>query len=143
MGWCWLYVGAGIMLLELVSPGFVIFFFGLAAATVGLLRFGFGEAFDMTWQFSAFSALSILYLVFLRRFLKTVFMGKVEREKNSMDDDMAGILGEVREEINPPSPGRVMVRDAQWTAKAAGFIAAGEKVRVVSRENLTLVVERI
>ena len=143
MGWCWLYVGTGIMLLELVSPGFVIFFFGLAAATVGLLRFGFGEAFDMTWQFSAFSALSILYLVFLRRFLKTVFMGKVEREKNPMDDDMVGSLGEVREEINPPSPGRVMVRDAEWTAKAAGFITAGEKVRVVSRENLTLIVERI
>ena len=143
MGWCWLYAGAGIMLLELVSPGFVIFFFGLAAATVGLLRFAFGEPFDMTWQFSAFSVLSIIYLVFLRRFLKTVFMGKVETEKESMDDDMTGRLGEVTEEINPPSPGRVMIRDAEWTANAAGFIAAGEKVRVTGRENLTVNVERI
>ena len=143
MGWFWLYVGAGIMLLELVSPGFVIFFFGLAAATVGLLCFCFAEAFNMTWQFSAFSVLSILYLVFLRRFLKTVFMGKVEKEPCSMDDDMTGSLGEVTEEIKPPSFGRVIIRDAEWTAKAAGFIAAGEKVRVVSRENLTVAVEKI
>ena len=34
------------MLMELMAPGFVIFFFGLSAATVGLCRFAFGEAFD-------------------------------------------------------------------------------------------------
>ena len=31
--WIWLYVRAFLMLAELASPGFVIFFFGLGAAT--------------------------------------------------------------------------------------------------------------
>ena len=29
--WIWMYVGAFLMLAELISPGFVVFFFGLAA----------------------------------------------------------------------------------------------------------------
>ena len=47
--WLWLYAGAFLMLLELLAPGFVIFFFGLSAATVGLCRAAFGEAFTLTW----------------------------------------------------------------------------------------------
>ena len=34
-GWMWLYVGAGLMLAEILMPGFVVFFFGLSAATLG------------------------------------------------------------------------------------------------------------
>ena len=29
-GWIWLYVGAGLMLAEILTPGFVMFFFGLS-----------------------------------------------------------------------------------------------------------------
>ena len=36
--WLWLYFGAFLMLAELASPGFVVFFFGLAAATVAVLK---------------------------------------------------------------------------------------------------------
>ena len=46
-GRLWLYFGAFLVLAELLAPGFVIFFFGLPAATVGLLWFVFGEAFDL------------------------------------------------------------------------------------------------
>ena len=65
--WLWLYVGAFLMLAELLLPGFVVFFFGLSAATVGLLRFALGESFTLTWQLAAFSAFTILYLAVLRR----------------------------------------------------------------------------
>ena len=63
--WLWLYAGAFLMLLELFAPGFVIFFFGLAAAAVGLMRFAFGEAFDATWQIASFSVFSVLFLALL------------------------------------------------------------------------------
>ena len=53
--WIWLYIGAALMMLELVSPGFVIFFFGLAAATVGVLRMIFAGSFTTTWQLVAFA----------------------------------------------------------------------------------------
>ena len=67
--WLWIYVGAALMLLELIVPGFILCFFGLSAATVGLLRFAFGEACTLTSQLAAFSAFSILYMVLLRRYL--------------------------------------------------------------------------
>ena len=59
-GWLWLYLGALLMLMEIASPGFVVLFFGLSAATVGLCRFAFGEAFTLTWQLAAFSVFTIL-----------------------------------------------------------------------------------
>ena len=46
--WLWLYFGAFLMLMELLAPGFVVFFFGLSASTVGLCRFAMGESFTLT-----------------------------------------------------------------------------------------------
>ena len=40
-------------------------------------------------------------------------------------------------------PGRVVVGDAEWDAVSSAPIAAGAKVRVISRKNLTLTVEAV
>ena len=136
--WLWLYVGAFLMLAELLAPGFVLFFFGLSAATVGLLRFAFGEAFTLTGQLAAFS---IVYLVFLRRWLKKTFMGGKVETKTDFDNASVGRVGSVTETIVPPRTGRVMIGDAEWTAAAATEIAVGADVRVVAQENLTMTVE--
>jgi membrane-bound ClpP family serine protease len=37
----------------------------------------------------------------------------------------------------------VLVGDAEWDAVAVGNIAAGSKVKVLSRKNLTLTVEAV
>jgi len=139
--WLWLYFGAFLMLLELASPGFVIFFFGLSAATVGLFRFAFGEAFSMTWQLAAFSAFAILYLAVLRRYMKKVFSGAAEGAGADFDNEYAGRAGKVTEAIEPPKSGRVMIGDAEWTAAADAPIAAGTDVKVISQNNLTMKVE--
>ena len=133
-----MYLGAILMLMELMAPGFVIFFFGLSAATVGLFRFAFGDAFDLTWQLAAFSAFSILYLVFLRRWVQKVFTGKVVAEGADFENENVSRIGKVTEAINPPLPGRVMLGDAEWTAEADVAIPTGSDVRVVSQNNLTV-----
>ena len=92
-GWLWLYSGALLMLMEILTPGFVIFFFGLSAATTGLLRLAVGEAFDATWQLVAFSAFSIIYLVFLRRWLKGVFSGRTEQAATDFENEYVGRVG--------------------------------------------------
>lgn len=137
-GWLWLYSGALLMLLELASPGFVIFFFGLAAATVGGIRLLLDEAFTPTWQMVAFSALSIVYLVFLRRWVKSVFLGDKEDSVPGLNDEMAGRTGRVTVAINPPAQGRVAVGDAEWDAIADIPMEAGRDVVVAFRRNLTL-----
>ena len=139
--WLWLYFGAFLMLAELLLPGFVIFFFGLSAATVGLLRFALGESFTLTWQFAAFSAFAILYLAVLRRLLKRLFTGTTKEENLGFGQEAVGRIGKVTAPIDPPKTGRVMIGDAEWTAEADAPVAAGADVKVVSQNNLTMKVE--
>lgn len=141
--WIWLYVGSALMMLELISPGFVVFFFGLAAATTGVLTMFAGDAFTMMWQLLAFAGLSIVYLVFLRRGVKKLFSGTVETSASNFEDDFPGKIAVVTEDINTPLSGRVMLGDAEWTAVADAPIEKGVNVRVVVRDNLTLKVERV
>lgn len=142
-GWIWLYVGAGLMLAEILTPGFVMFFFGLSAATVGLLVLLLPEPFNPSfmWQLALFSIFSLVYLVTLRRYVKDVFLG--ETKNRALTDEFAGRLGEVVSAIAPDVPGRIIVGDAEWDATAPTPIAVGAKVRILSRSNLTLAVEAI
>lgn len=141
--WIWLYIGAALMMLELVSPGFVVFFFGLAAATTGVLTMFAEDAFTTIWQVVTFAGLSIVYLVFLRRVVKKLFSGTVETSASNFEDDFPGKIAVVTEDINTPLSGRVMLGDAEWTAVADAPIEKGVNVRVVVRDNLTLKVERV
>ena len=141
--WLWVYVGAALMLLELVVPGFVLCFFGLSAATVGGLKFVLGDGFSMAWQLAAFSAFSVLYIAILRRMLKKVFVGGKVETKTDFDHESVGRVGKVTVEIAPPISGRVLLGDAEWTAIADGPIAAGANVRVVAQDNLTMKVVEI
>ena len=141
--WLWIYAGAALMLLELIAPGFILCFFGLSAATVGALRFAFGEPFTLTWQLAAFSAFSVLYIVLLRKYLQKVFVGGKVETKTDFDNESVGRLGKVTAEIRPPLAGRVLIGDAEWTAVASEPLAAGVDVKVVAQENLTMKVARI
>ena len=141
--WLWIYAGAALMLLELVAPGFVLCFFGLSAATVGVLKFAFGDAFTPAWQLAAFSALSILYIVLLRRDLTKVFVGGKVETKTDFDNESVGRVGKLTVAIRPPLTGRVMLGDSEWTAAADCPIEAGADVRVVAQRNLTMKVEEV
>ena len=139
--WLWMYVGAFLMLAELASPGFVVFFFGLAAATVSLSKWAF-PSLPLWGQLAAFSVYSIIYLLVLRKYLKKVFMGD-KQESLSINNEYIGRVGRVVEVIRPEVPGRILLGDAEWTAQSATRLDPGTEVRVVAQENLTLRVEPI
>ena len=142
--WIWLYIGAFMMLAEIMAPGFVIFFFGLAAATIGLLLFILPSSFELslTWQLALFSFFSILYLVTLRRYAKSVFMGDTD-DSRALDTEYAGRFAKVTETIRPGVPGRVMLGDAEWAALSEEQLDPGSEVTVIGRENLTLKVRKV
>lgn len=136
--WLWIYSGLLLLLLELVVPGFILCFFGLAAMTVGGLAFLFGDAFGSHGQVAAFSVLSILYIVLLRRWLKSAFSGTRVTTATDFENEYVGRVGKVTVAIEPPLAGRVMVGDAEWSASSDAPLAAGTDVKVVAQENLTL-----
>lgn len=140
-GWIWMYVGAFLMFMELATPGFVVFFFGLSAMTVGILRFAIGDAFALTWQLAAFSGFALLYLLLLRKWVTGIFSGFSVTSKTDFGHEALGRVGKVTVAIAPPLTGRVELGDAEWTAEADAPIAVGESVRVISQNNLTMKVE--
>ena len=139
--WLWMYAGAFLMLAELASPGFVVFFFGLAAATVSLFKWLF-PALPLWAQLAAFSVFSIIYILVLRRYLKKVFMGDTE-ETASIQNEFVGRVGRVVDIVRPDVPGRIMLGDSEWAATSATRLDVGTEVKVVSQNNLTLRVEPI
>ena len=119
----------------------VLSLFGLAAATVSVLRGIFSSM--LPWmQFAAFSFFSIFYLLVLRRYLKRVFVGEKE-ESTTIDKEYIGRVGRVVEVVRPDVPGRILLGDAEWAATSEERLEPGTEVRVVAQDNLTLGVKPI
>ena len=137
----WLYLGVALILFEVMTPGLVSIFFGLAALTVALgvwLVSGISQG----WQWIAFSVFSILYIFLLRKSLKRVFSG--DREvSDSPSDEYIGKLAVVTVAVAPNKPGRVELGGTTWTAEADCDLAAGASVRIVSKKNLTFKIEAV
>ena len=138
--WIWLYIGSFLMLAEIVSPGFVIFFFGLGAATVAVCKWAF-PSMSLACQLALFSIASVIYLLVLRRYMKRLFMG--DKADLGLASEYVGRLGKVVETIRPEVPGRILLGDAEWAAAAGERIEAGAEVKVVAQDNLTMRVERV
>ena len=138
--WIWLYIGAFLMLAEIVSPGFVIFFFGLGAATVAVCKWAF-PSMSLACQLALFSVTSILYLLVLRRYMKRLFVG--DKADLGLASEYVGRLGKVVETIRPEVPGRILLGDAEWAAAAGERIEAGAEGKGVAQDNLTMRVERV
>lgn len=138
--WLWIYVGLGLILMELVLPGFIMCFFGLGAVSVGVCRFVFGAGFDATWQLAAFTFFSVVYIIALRRFFRRSFTGSRQADCD-LGGDYVGRTGRVTAAIEPPLQGRVMLGDSEWNAEADQPVPVDTEVKVISRNNLTMKVE--
>mgnify|MGYP001422082559 CR=1 FL=1 len=135
----WLFLGVALIIIEVMTPGLVSIFFGLAALTVALGAW-LMPALGQGWQWIAFSVFSVLYIFLLRKSLKKVFSG--EREvSDSPSDEFSGKLAVVVEAITPTKPGRVEFCGTNWTAEAGAELQPGASVRILNRKNLTLRVE--
>ncbi len=139
--WIWLYIGAFLMLAELISPGFVIFFFGLGAATVAACKWAI-SGLSLAWQLALFSLFSIAYLVLLRRWMKGLFDGDGGKS-TQLESEYVGRIGKVVAATRPDVPGRILLGDAEWSAVSEQPLAEGVAVKVVRQTNLTLTVEAV
>ena len=140
----WALIGIGCIGIEMLMPGFVIFFFGLgglATALCCLVPF----ISDQVWlQILLFVVFSVFSLVYLRKRFTRIFGGTVfDPHKGNADDEGVGGLAEVIEDIGSLKEGRIRFRGTSWKAKTgSGIFVKGDIVRIVSREDLTYIVDR-
>ncbi len=139
----WFLVGFVFLMLEFALPGLIIFFFGVGAwiaATVCLVT-----EVSLNTQLLVFITSSILSLVFLRTWLKGIFLGH-SNSKQDMTQDLHEFEGEhavVMKKITPNLPGKIELHGTRWAAQADHDIDEGMTVEVISKENLTFKVKPV
>ncbi|MZR63149.1 NfeD family protein [Alcanivorax sp. DP30] len=136
----WIIAGLVLVIGEFVVSGLVVIFFGIAALIVGSLKF-LGLLDDTTWELTLFAVISLMSLIFVRRFLNDKLMGQ-ERESEG-NEDSAGLIGQratVAEPFNNGT-GTVNYRGARWQAQSSQPLDAGQMVRITQHDGLWLTVE--
>ncbi len=137
----WFVLGGAFMLLEFVSPGVVILFFGVGAWLVALLCLFFPLSLNL--QLTIFLVSSVVLLVVFRSRLARLLKRAAETETPLDDtlDDFVGKRAVVTEKIAPNVPGKVEFRGTYWEAEADAAIPKGAHVQIVAKDNITLKVK--
>ena len=132
----WFLSGVVFLVLELMVPGFVVFFFGLGAWCTALALYLYPMAFE--YQLLVFLVTSLLLLALLRSAVKKVFLGR-SSDKDAMDPSGAFQgTAEVFDDIVPPATGSVKYSGTFWQAEADQPLVRGTVVRILSKNNLIL-----
>ena len=140
----WLSSGIFLTAIEFLVPGLVMVFVGLGSLTVALgMHLGYID--EIVQQFITFFISSIIYLLTLR-FLVLRFVPSVNRKENiDEDEEVMGSIVELVADINSGEFGRVEHSGSTWQARAEGdqTILKGEQVKIIGRDNITWIVQKI
>jgi len=141
----WAIAGIVLIFIEFFIPGLVIIFFGAGALVTALLTLIIREGFSLPFQLLTFTITSILSLLLLRKYMKNVFVGKLENKQDGVNFNIEiGKIIPVVEFIQPGEVGgKVKYQGTVWNAQSDHPVSPGESVKIIGSKNLTLFVEKI
>lgn len=113
----WFIIGLVLFLLELVLPGFVIFFFGVGAWITALLCLIANPGINL--QAIVFGVTSILSLLLLRRMIQKRFFYTREELSREVEDEFTGREAVAITDIEPGDTGKVEFKGTSWKAESA------------------------
>ncbi|MBT4803855.1 MAG: NfeD family protein [Legionellales bacterium] len=138
----WLILAMSLLIVEALTLGIFMLFFGFGAFITGMLLYVVPLSFEA--QIIIFLSISIVLLLLMRNSMRVWINGRRNKEVVSDNiEDVLGRHGAVVEAINPPKYGLVDMNGTNWQAAADGPIAKGAAVEVVGRDNLVLKVTEI
>jgi membrane protein implicated in regulation of membrane protease activity len=140
-GLMWLTIGVTFFVLEMAVPGFILFFFGLAAWLTALGCYFF--PWSVNTQLAVFLVLSLVCLFGLRGIVKKVFIGD---KKDAEPDSILANGGEkcvITNAIKPPAEGQVKFAGTFWRAEADEEIEKGEVVEIIKQIDLLITVKKL
>ncbi|WP_096172514.1 NfeD family protein [Cohaesibacter sp. ES.047] len=138
--WAWLIFGLVLLVLELVAPGTMFLWFGIAALIVGGVSF----AFDLGWQNAAilFGVLSLVSVI-VGRLLVNRF-SKSSTDKPLLNERVLSLVGKTffLDQAIEHGQGRLKVRDSYWRVTGPDC-PAGSEVEVVGGDGTMLTVKPV
>ncbi len=137
----WFILGIIFLVLEMIMPGFVIFFFGVGAWITALVLL-FADV-SLNTQLVIFLITSLLTLFLLRKYIQRTFLGT--KSGDEIDHALAsgGENAIVVDAIVPPAKGKVKYSGTTWTAVSESEIEEGEVVTILSQDGLLMKVGKI
>lgn len=135
----WFFIGLVLFLLELVIPGFFIFFFGLGAWVTALVCL-IGEP-GTNLQIIIFAVTSVLTLIALRRIIQKKFFYNKGTQSEEVEDEFTGKEALAINDFGGVKNGKVEFKGTTWTAESKAEIKEGQRVIIIEKENFKLIVE--
>lgn len=140
----WLAVGLALMGVEIIMPGFVVFWFGAGGIVTAVFTF-FAGPDNPALQWIIFFGSSLLFLaswfLYFKRFIKKTDPSDVR------DPTLLNLKGKVIKRIAPGDPGRIELNDyyhsiKEWKAESDTVIETGENIEVIESRGINLVVKK-
>lgn len=135
----WFIIGLVLFLLELVVPGFVIFFFGVGAWVVALVCLIADPGINL--QIIIFAVASVLSLLALRKLIQKKFFYSKEGRSEAVEDEFTGKEAIAVTDFGSDKNGKVEFKGTSWKAGSESEIKAGQTVIIIEKENFKLIVE--
>ena len=142
--WHWLALGVLLMLVEILVPGVVFLWLGIAGVLTGLLL---AVVSDMGWQVQlvVFAVLSVMSIFLGRRFVASRQGPTDHPTLNRRGRSMVGTRATLRD-ATVSGRGRIRIGDTMWALRLAspdGELPADTEVTVVEVDGVTLVVREV
>jgi len=135
----WFLIGLVLFLLELVVPGFVIFFFGVGAWITALVCLIGNPGANL--QIIIFAVTSVLSLLLLRRLIQNKFFYGSNDDARKVEDEFTGKEGIALTDFSAGKKGKVEFKGTTWTAESDKEIKEGQSVIIKKKDSFNLIVE--
>lgn len=135
----WFLLGLGLFLLELVMPGFIIFFFGVGAWVTALICLISSPGTNL--QIIIFAAASVISLIAFRKIIRKKFFYNKEDHSDDIEDEFSGKEGVAKGDFGGMIHGKVEFKGTSWTAESASEIKDGQRVIIIEKDSFKLIVE--
>lgn len=135
----WFIIGLVLFLLELVIPGFVIFFFGVGAWVTALLCLIANPGINL--QVIIFAVTSVLSLLAFRKMIQKKLFYKREDRSDAVEDEFTGKEAVAKVDFGPGKTGKVEFKGTSWNAECDTQIKAGQTVIINTKESFKLIVQ--
>jgi membrane protein implicated in regulation of membrane protease activity len=136
--WLWFILGVALIVMEMVAPGVVFLWLGLAALATGVVAL---TATALTWeiQFMTFAVLSAVSIVAGRRFVARRMAEHDHPGLNARGSTYIGKTYVLAEPVRNGT-GRLTIDDTIWIV-SGGDAPAGAKVTVTGQDGTILKIE--
>jgi membrane protein implicated in regulation of membrane protease activity len=135
----WFIIGLGLFLLELVIPGFFIFFFGLGAWVTALVCLIGAPGTNL--QIVIFAVTSVLSLIGLRKIIQKKFFYSKENLSEEVEDEFTGKEALAKGDFGYEKIGKVEFKGTMWNAESKAEIKEGQRVIIIEKDSFKLIVE--